>query len=188
MTAYAPHWTSRVKLHINVQSTNHTILFRFPGPISGSGITDALGALNSFFGALENAMYDDFTVNAVTAADIDSTIFLPQVNPFTFAGTVDPVDREPEEKAFQTTFVARTASGNPWKFSLFGLSKAALELTGEKNFRVRAGESLLIDTAIDVLQLAGAALIGNDGDPLFWYDYANIGENDNWKKKVRRGA
>lgn len=186
--AYAPHWTSRVRIHYNVQGKNHTMTFRFPGPISGSGLTDALTTINDFLNAMESALWSDWTVNAVTAADIDSTIFLPIVNPITAVGTVDPVDREPENKAYMLTFVARTAGGNPWKFSLFGVSSTALEVTGSRDYRIRAGESSVVDGAIDLLQVSGGALIGNDAEPLFWYDYANTGEYDPTKKDVRRGA
>lgn len=188
MTAYAPHYTSRVKIHYFVQGAGHTMQFRFPGPISGSGLTDALGAINDWLVALADTMYDDWTVSAVTAADQDSNIFLPQVNPFTVTGTVDPADRQPIEKAFTVSFPARSSGGNPFKVSLYGCSRVSVELATEENGRVRAGENPDVDAAIDVLQLAGAALIGNDALPLLWYDYANVKDNDRWLKKIRRGA
>lgn len=188
MTAYAPHWTSRVKIHYFVQGAGHTMQFRFPGPITGSGLTDALGAINNWLTALEDLLWTDWTVSAVTAADQDSTVFLPQTNPFTVTGNVATDNRQPIDKAFSVSFVARSSGGNPFKVSLYGCSPINGELDTEVNGRIRAGENADVDTAIDILQLAGAALIGNDALPLLWYDYANTKTNDRWLKKIRRGA
>src|ERR1041384_8363601 len=99
MTAYYPAWTARARIKYTVGRFSHNILLRFPGPSTGSGLTDVMAAFDSFLTALQPLMYNDFTIVSVSAADIASTVFLPIANTLTPAGGVDTTNREPQEEA-----------------------------------------------------------------------------------------
>lgn len=185
MTAYAPHYTARLRQKYSVQGSVHSINVRFPGPITGSGLTDAQNALFDFLSELQNILFDDWAIGQTSAADIDSTIFLPQTTVGTITGTVVTTSREEEEKATALTFVARSGSGNPMKLSVFGAAISGLESAGLVNYRFYNGENASIDAAVAVLNANSTALIGNDGQALTWYPYVNYKDYDHWVKKVR---
>jgi len=187
--AYAPHWTSRMRVSYFAAQAVHSQMWRFPGPASGSGVTDLVAVLIDYYTALAPILYQDFIVNAVTVADIDSTFFLPISNPFVgLGGDLTMADFEPQEKAFQGTWVGRTTGGNPWHVSQFGISAIGLEGVASHNFRVLRIENATVAAALDVLQAAGGTIIGNDAQPVAFYDYLNVKDNDRYVKKVRRGA
>lgn len=185
MTAYAPHYTSRFKQRYSVQGDNHSITFRFPGPITGSGLTDAQNAFSSFLDAMASLLFDDWALGPASAADIDSNIFLPVPAIGTPAGAVVTANRQPSERATALTFVARSAGGNPWKFSLFGVAVSSSEDLGNEDYRYRPGEITAIDNAVAVLVANSSAFVGNDGGTLFWYPYVNYKDYDHWVKDVR---
>jgi hypothetical protein len=185
MTSYAPPYTSRLRLKYRVQGTNHTMQARFPGPISGSGLTDCMAALHSFLVALQPAMFEDWTPISAAAADINSNIFLPVTNTIAPVGEVGILTREEEEIAYCATFVARSTGGNPMQLRVFGLAANTLETAGGVDFRVTFGESADVEAAVGILNLNSTAILGNDGNPLIWYPYANVKPNDEWVGKVR---
>lgn len=185
MTAYAPHYTSRFKQRYNVQGANHSITFRFPGPVTGSGLIDAQNAFGSFFNEMIPILFNDWAFGQASAADIDTTVFLPIPTVGSGSGTVAITNREAEEKATALTFVARSAGGNPWKFSLFGAAISGLEGAGGVNYRIQPGEVAEIDAAVAVLVANASAFVGNDGGTLSWYPYVNYKDYDHWVKEVR---
>jgi hypothetical protein len=185
MAAYAPHYTSRFKQRYSVQGANHSITFRFPGPVTGSGLTDAQNAFASFLNAIAPIMFTDWSMGAASAADIDSTVFLPVPIISGSGGAVSISAREEEERATALTFVARTAGGNPWKFSFFGIAISGLESAGAVDYRIHPGEVTEIDDAVTVLVANASAFVGNDGGTLFWYPYVNYKDYDHWVKEVR---
>lgn len=185
MPAYYPAWTARVRLKYTVGRFSHNILLRFPGPSTGSGLTDVMTAFNDFLTALGPLLYDDITFVSASAADIDSNVFLPIANTITAVGSVATAGREPAEEATQWTFAARTTGGNPWKFGLFGLRQASVEGAGGNDYRIRFGENGDIDAALGVLNLNSTAFIGNDANPLHWFGYVDYKDNDHFVKQIR---
>lgn len=189
MTAYAPTWTGRLKVSYFAGQAIHSQTWRYPGPASGSGVTDLIAVIQAFYDALAPVAWNDWAINAVTVADLGSPIFLPIVNPFSLiTGSSDIVDFEPEDKAEALTFVGRTTGGNPWHITQFGIDRDAIESAGSKNFRVLHPENATIAAAIDVLVAGGGTVLGNDAGAVAMYQYADLKENDRWVKKVRRGA
>jgi hypothetical protein len=185
MPAYYPAWTARVRIKYTVGRFSHNFLLRYPGPSTGSGLTDVMAAFGDFLTALEPLMYDDFQVVSAATADIDSTVFLPIANTLTPAGGVASATREPQEEATAWSFVARTTGGNPWKFSLFGLARSAIEAASGQDYRIRFGENGDIDAALGVLNLNSTAFIGNDANPLHWFGYVDWKDNDHFVKQIR---
>lgn len=185
MASYAPHYTSRLRIKYLGSGRPHNMLFRFPGPSDGSGLTEALTVIGAFLDALAPLMYDDFTVISVSIANIDTNIFLPYATTLTPTGSIAASTRTPAEEATAWTFVARTTGGNPWKFSLFGLYQNGIEGGPGQNYRVVFGENGDMDAALAVLNGGGTALIGNDGLPTHWAPYADYKDNDHYVKKVR---
>jgi hypothetical protein len=189
MTAYAPTWTGRIKLSYFAAQAVHSQTWRYPGPSSGSGVTDCLTAIHDYYTALQAQMFDDLVVNAVTVADLGSPVFLPIVNPFTdLAGAIATATFKPEDKARVLTFIGRTTAGGPWKVSQFGVSPTDLEGVATENYRVLYPENATIAAAIDALTAAAGIIIGNDAQPVAIYEYADWKPNDRWVKKTRRGA
>jgi len=189
MTAYAPTWTGRLKISYFAAQAVHSQTWRYPGPSSGSGVTDLVAAIQAYYDALQPILWEDAIINAVTVADVNSPIFLPIVNPFTsIAGAIVLDTFEPKDKAEVCTFIGRTTTGNPWKISQFGVATGQIEVTGQLNFRVLASENVDIGNAVAALQAGGGTILGNDAGSVAIYEYANIKENDRWVKKVRRGA
>jgi hypothetical protein len=185
MTAYYPAWTARVRIKYTIGRFSHNIILRFPGPSTGSGLTDVMTAFGDFLTALQPLMYDDFTVVSAAAADIDSTVFLPIANTLTPVGGIASATRQPDEEATAWSFVARTTGGNPWKFSLFGLFKGGIESAGGTDYRINFGENGDIDAALSVLNLNSTAFIGNDAQPLHWFGYVDYKDNDHFVKQIR---
>lgn len=189
MTAYAPNWTGRLRISYFAAGAIHSQVWRYPGPSSGSGVTDLITAIGAYLTALAPILWDDFQVNAVTVADIDSAVFLPIDNPFTgFLGTVDVADLFPAAKAFTLSFVGRTTGGGPWKLTQFGVVESPLEGLAGRNFRVLQGENADVGNCISALQAGAGIILGNDAGAVAVYNYANAKDNDRWLKKVRRGA
>jgi len=189
MTAFAPTWTGRVKITYFAAQAVHTQTWRYPGPASGSGVTDLLTTISSFYNALANVLYEDFNVNSVTVADIDSPVFLPIINPFASGiGTVALIDFEPEEKANVATFVGRSTGGHPWKIGMFGLVFGSIEVAGSRNYRVLETENITIGSAISALIAGAGTILANDANTVAMYNYCNLKPNDRWVKKVRRGT
>lgn len=189
MPAFAPNWTGRLKVSYVAASAVHSQTWRYPGPSSGSGVTDLIAVIAAYYGALEAALWDDFTVNAVTVADLDSSIFLPIVNPFTeLVGTVDSVAREPDDKADAVTFIGRSTGGHPWKISQYGLDVINMETGSTRNFRILAAENVYVSNAVAALQAGAGTVLANDANSVEFYNYANYKPNNRWVKKVRRGA
>lgn len=185
MPAYYPAWTARLRLEYQVGRFSHNILMRFPGPSTGSGLTDVMAAFNAFLVPLGPLMYDDIAFVSAAAADIDSNVFLPIANTIVAAGSVAASTREPREEATEWSFTARTTGGNPWKFSLFGLWADGIEIASGRDFRIRFGENGNIDSAVSILNLNSTAFIGNDGNPLHWSQYVDYKDNDHFVKKIR---
>jgi hypothetical protein len=188
MTAYAPNWTSRVRFSYFGAQKIHSLNLRFPGPITGSGLTDIITLIGNFQAALAPVLFEDWTFNATFAADQDSGVFLPQPNPDGAAGSILLTAFTPEMKAWAGVFVGRTALGNPAHFSVYGISRDEVQAAPGQNFRVIAGENATIDTAINVLQSNATKIVGNDGTPVTWYDYMNFSPNARAKKLVRKAS
>lgn len=189
MTAYAPTWTGRLKVSYFGAQAIHTQTWRYPGPSSGSGVTDLIAVVQAFYDACANIMWSDFQINAVSVADINSSVFLPIPNPFTTpTGLVDIADFEAMDKAEVTTFVGRTTGGNPWHISQYGIAVRQIEVPGQLNYRVLASENPQIGTIVGTLQAGAGTVLGNDANTVAFYDYADLKPNDRWVKKIRRGA
>jgi len=189
MTAYAPTWTGRLKVSYFAAGAVHTQTWRYPGPSSGSGVTDLVAVLTDYYAALNAILWDDFVINAVEVADVDTAFFLPIINPFTAVdGATAIAGLVPEDKAFSVQFVGRTTGGNPWKISQYGVVHTALEADGGHNFRCLGGENADMDNTFAVLQAAAGTILGNDANSVAVYNYADLAYNNRWKKKVRRGA
>lgn len=189
MTAYAPTWTGRLKISYFAGQAIHSQTWRYPGAADGSGPTILLAAITAYLEALQPILWEDYIINAVTVADVNSPIFLPIPNPITgIAGAITLDNFEPADKAEVVTFIGRSTAGGPWKIGQFGIATRQIEVTGSLNFRVLEAENVDIGNAIDALTTAAGGFIANDGQAVRMYGYANIKENDRWVKKVRRGA
>lgn len=189
MTAYAPTWTGRLKVSYFAAQAVHTQTWRYPGPSSGSGVTDLISVIQSFYDALAPILWEDFIINSVTVADINSPVFLPIINPFTpVSGEILIADFEPMDKAEVASFVGRSTGGNPWKIGQFGIATRQIEVSGSLNYRALANENVNIGNAIAALQAGAGSVLANDANTVSFYEYANLKPNDRWVKKVRRGA
>ena len=189
MPAFAPNWTGRLKISYFAAKAVHTQTWRFPGPSSGSGVTDLVTTISAYFAALQDDLWEDFVVNAVTVADIDSSIFLPIPNPFTgVTGGQVMTTFSPDDKAKATTWVGRSTGGHPWKITQYGVNYDILEAAADSNYRLLRGEDAVIDATLDALAAGAGSFLANDANSVAIYDYANIKPNDRWVKKVRRGS
>jgi hypothetical protein len=187
MPAFAPNWTGRLKVSYFAAQAIHSQTWRYAGPATGSGVSDLTTVIQSFYDALTPVMWDDFIINSVTVADVDSSIFLPIANPFTVSGDVVTAGTfEPDNKAEATVFVGRSTGGHPWKMTQYGVAYDSLEVVTQKNYRILESENPDIAAALAALTAGGGALLANDANPVAIYNYANIKPNDRWVKKVRR--
>lgn len=189
MPAFAPNWTGRLKISYFGAGAVHSTTWRYPGPASGSGVTDLITTITNYLTALEPLLWDDYQVNAVTVADIDSSVFLPIPNPFgDIVGESTTTTLTPEDKAYTVGFVGRSTGGHPWHILQFGLAVSGVQAGNQKNFRLLNGESPEVDNAIAALEAGAGTVLANDANSVAFYQYANIKTHDRWVKKVRRGA
>lgn len=184
---FAPNYTARYRIKYNDGSANHTQTWRYPGVGDGPELGAVSAAVLNYYTAMADGLWDDFAFLSVSYCLKDADIFIPlAVGGFT--GTVSPTGvRKKFHKANMLSFIGRTNAGHRVIFYQYGFFHAVGENSQLDDFRIFRSEEPLIDNAIAALVAAGADLVGNDGQPVNWYSYANVGENDYWKGKVRNG-
>ncbi len=187
MTAYAPNFTARARVHYHAAGHNHVQTWRLPGTPGPTEIGALEGAIGTYYSTIADLLYDDFAFLAFTIANADSNIFLPVSFSIGFTGAVALSGRPVSVGALSTTFVGRTVTGGPWKLVQYGLDFPTQADNVGADFRVNAGESITLDAATgNLLTAAGTNdFIGNDGTAVVVYAYADVAYNATWKRKIR---
>ena len=190
MPAYAPNFTPRVKVRYHAAFAGHTQLWRIPQiGVAGINLAASIAGIQAVYDLLTPIMYDDWTINDVSYADINSDVFLPTTG-LTVIGTVGTAGIPPRTKAQAVSFVGRSAAGGPAKIAQFGVAMSELSDEQAFDFRISAGENVTIDGVIALLNTYTSPLLicANDILGVSWKGYANAKPYDFWVKKVRTGG
>ena len=172
MAPLAPSNTARFRVFYTIMGDQHSLQVRSTSSPAALGVI-----LDNYFSAF-GVTIANLVIDTVDWAPAGSDIFNPittgiEGNTYT-GGTFTA-----EQRAWEYTFVGRTAGGRRVRFSQFG----ALFLGGD--YRIVAGESAPIDAVVAVLQGAGGNILGIDGLVPTWKTYANSAVNDHWVKVLR---
>lgn len=186
MPDHAPDFTARYRIRYFDGMANHTQTWRYPGAGDGPELLAVATAWVAYAAALAPGLWEDYAILSASFAMKDSSIFLPTSTP-DVAGVQAVTTRRKFHKAQALSFVGRTALGKRVIFYQYGYWKAVGEDDDAEDFRWTVGEEAPIHDAWQALVDAGGGIVGNDGEQVFWYPYANTGENDYWKGKVRNG-
>jgi len=183
---YAPNFTARYRLKYNDGQANHTQTWRYPGTGDGPELGAVSAAVLNYYTAMAPKLWTDFAILSVSYALKDADIFIP-LAVGTVVGEASTSTRKKFHKANALSFIGRTNQGHRVVFYQYGWAQYVGESDVLDDFRIFRSEDTDIDNAIAALVSAGADLVGNDGNPVSWYPYVNVGENDYWKGKVRNG-
>lgn len=184
---FAPNYTARYRLKYNDGQANHTQTWRYPGVGDGPELGAVSAAVLNYYTAISAGLWNDFAILSVSYCLKDADVFIP-LAVGTVTGAIDPsTDRKKFNKAQVLSFIGRTNGGHRVVFYQYGFFITIANDDVAQDYRIFASENTIISDAIAALIAAGADLVGNDGQPVNWYPYANSGENDYWKGKVRNG-
>lgn len=187
MSDFAPNYTARLRIRYRGGGVVHTQTWRYPGVGDGPELGSAIVGVTNFYSALAPVMWSDWSVLNVSFALRDSDIFLPTFG-IAVVGAVDVVDLKPRGKASAISFVGRTQAGLRAIIYQYGYRSNIGESAECDDFRINPGEAVTIDDAVTSLIATGSDFVGNDGQPINWYSYANIKYNDYWERKVRQSG
>jgi hypothetical protein len=172
MAPLPPSNTARFRFHYTQIAQQHTHQVR-----SGASPATIAGFMNAYWSAFATEIFG-LVVDSVEWAPAGSDIFNLvttglEGNAYgAGAGSVEDIPR-----AF--TFVGRTSTGRRLRCVQFGAKNVS------SNYRVTAGELAPIDAVIALLQGASTNMLGIDGNPAIWKNYANVKEYDHWVEAVR---
>lgn len=187
MSDFAPNYTPRYKIRYVAAGVVHTMQFRVARGTGATAITTAGGAAaQALATAMQSTLPDDFEWTDATYALEDSDIFLPAGGlPSDPTGAVDPDTLTPIRKIVATTFSARS-EGSKTRVSLFcpAWSPDTLGDVASDGI-VRGGEISAVANAVSALNAAD--LVGGDGLPAVFYNYATVKVSDALLRLVRRG-
>lgn len=187
MTDYAPDYTMRYKVHYLAGGFTHDMVVR--GPISFSDITTELialaGGLQTFFEAIEGALFDDFAFLNASYALPSSSVFLPTVIvPTSPTGVTDPANRSARLRATACTMAGRGSPGGSGRLYFFGLTLADSTETDPAGDGVVTVANLAGIT--DAKDAADAAFHSSNGSAMVFYPRFTIKVNDAALRIVRR--
>lgn len=191
MPDFAPNFTCRIRIRYTSLGRIHTQQWRCPFVgAGGAGAAAAITQIQTIYDAIGPGMPPDWAVLATSVAAEDSDIFLPFTGPVPVSGGSTPPDSVLKRlKATHLSFTGRSASGNRAVVYFYGYVANSLvdvaDLTDD--FRLLATEDATISGTVGALNTS-PGLCANDGEVVFWNEYANIKPNDYWVKKTRSGA
>lgn len=187
MADHAPNYTARYRVRYFTGQANHSQTWRYPGNGDGPELLGVQNAVYQYYAALQDKLWDDFAILSASYCLRGSDIFLPTSGP-SVSGQVDPsVLRRAYHKANALSFPGRSALGKRAIIYQYGFTESVGDEVEADDFRLTVNEDLVINACVTALQAAASDLVANDGEAVTWYPYANIGENDYWKGKVRNG-
>jgi hypothetical protein len=187
MPAFAPNFTARLKVRYFAGGATHSQLWRSLTLGGGFATVDALiGEVQSYYDAIAGSIFDDWAILDVSVAAEGALIFIPH-GTLTVTGLASTVGMPARAKASQISYPARTDNGNPWIVYQYGWANMIGSAVTGDDFRFNIGEDGDVDAGLAALQ-AMTIPVGNDGSGLNFKNYANVKYNDNWEKKVRKGA
>ena len=147
---------------------------------------DLVARANSITAALAPAMFADWAVLGADFAARNSEVFLPVTGVNTPAGKSNATPAGYLVPAF-VGFVGRSAGGSRVRLSMFGTTLQASMNVAQHDYRIQAGENGIVTNTIAALNsgAGGSSMGGIDGGAVSWYNYANLGFNAHWQRKLR---
>lgn len=184
MTAYAPDFTARLKVAYRANGKNHKVQFRAADAATAGGIAFT-GLVTDFFITLTSFMPTDWVVLGASVAEVGSSVFLPLAIPPvapTATGTLGGLADSPQF----LTAVGLTSAGSSARLYLIGAAVSADSSGNYSDYRVTPSEVVSVGAIISALNdLVTGGMVGNDGNPITWYSYLNVGYNAYWQRKAR---
>jgi hypothetical protein len=191
MTRYADNFTSRFRVGYRSAGRQHSLKIRCGTLDLPTAVTGFAPALVGFLNALTGLRSPTWLLESVNFALAGTDVYLP-VGLTSFTGIAAGVTTAPiDDKGFAPHFLSfggRTYTGNNMRFALYGVAvdPSASPGNNSNDYRISRGESPEVNNAINEI-FGYAALSGADGQPVVPYDYANVGVNAYWQRKIRRG-
>ena len=172
--------TDRFYLDYTVQGEAHTMIARADGGYLASDAADGFAQLltaltplivvTTIVGMRHSVAGSDVTV-PVGTGDLEATY-----------GTESAVV---VNKPLQATFTGRSLDGHKTRFGFYGLAQQT-----DQSWRYTVAENTHVADALDVLGAFSAAglFISISGGRVSWNKYMNVGYNDHFVQKERRGG
>lgn len=179
MANYATTNTWRYKVRYFSNFFTHTMLFRTYGldPVS-AGVPDKIAQFLDDLGAYLPA---DFAILSADMAAPGVVILSPTTPPApTLSGTAGGTNIK--HAANYMTFGYKSSDGVIGDFQVFGIEND-IETLGGSNWRITAGESASVDTAIATIQTASLTTISRM--EASFRTFANVGVSAYWQRKIR---
>lgn len=180
MAPLPPNSTGRVFVDYTANGREHTVQFRYSG--AGAPDTSFLEGLDDVFIEMNPYMPSDWTFlgwRYVADGNVVS-VDLPG-GPTAFNGAGVPVVGE--APAF-LSFIGRSLGGRRLRVYFLGTSASPADDGGDfADYRVDFTESPGLLDVVNAMTAAGVVAI--DGGPPAWKNYANLGYNAYWQRKVR---
>jgi hypothetical protein len=183
MADYAPNYTARIKLVMLAGGHPHSQTWRIEGVPDVTAVDAAISDIETYYTAVEAALYDDTAVTSIQFAQRDSDIFLPVPATITVSGAVAASGRPRYDETAAWSFVGRTTGGLRMILYQYGVSSGS-SFEGDSNFRQTSGENVSVSNGVAALN-GFTWLVGNDGIVGSWYPYANMKYNDHWLRATR---
>lgn len=179
-----PSNTARYFVDYTANGRYHTMMFRYADPSSGPPPeTPFIARVAAFIDDLRTWLPTDFEINGARYSVAGSDVTLPTTVPEP-VGPFTGVLNAGEAPAF-ITFVGRSVLGRRWRLSVLGVSVSPAEGGAlVKDYRITAGEDVVVSTAIGNLE-GWSACVAIDGQAKLVYPYINLGYNAHWQKAVR---
>lgn len=172
--------TPRLRCHYEGPFGQHVMLFR--GPNGGTTTDLAISARVVIF-QMTDLQYNDTQWGSAEAADEGSDLFFPVSGwtPLTSVSGANPGANNGIARFLE--FGGRSSGGRRAKFYLFEVAQQE-----DADYKVPYGSVTPIDQVIDAFNDEDTELAAIDGNLIVAYPYANIGDNDYWVHKARRGS
>lgn len=179
MADYATTNTWRYKVKYFSNFLTHTLMVRTmdTDPVS-SGVPDKLA---QFFDDLGAFLPADFAILSADMAAPGVVIMSPTTPPAPILGSIaGSVTLKHSANYF--TFGYKSGDGVIGDFQVFGIEND-IETLGGTNWRLTAGESVSVDTAVATLQTANLTTIS--GQSATFRTFVNTGVSAYWQRKNR---
>jgi len=162
------------------QGKPHTMQFRYFG--TGAPPAALLTAIDTFMVALKPLMPTN-TAYTATTFQVEGENFSTSLTwtPSSWAGGVTA---KPADAPGYFNFIGRSTAGRRVRVAVLGAGATPVTSTGTSaDYRLTSVESAPIASAIAALR--SVAFTAIDKQTVVWKDYANLGYNAHWQKKLR---
>lgn len=183
MSNFADVNTGRYVVVYQNGGQKHTHKWRFERPQGAAPTGEQLAAISDVYSAFGAKARSDYQILSATWSPPDSRVSVPAAVPAIGVNTQLLPATSKVTESFYMRFEARSVEGSRFNISFIG----AVLGGGEGfygNYRINLGEDAIVANVTNALDSV-PGLVAVDGNPLVWYQYANVGVNRYWMRQAR---